>query len=596
MLPLHYACAYGISLKALSVLINADLDSITGIDNKGRTPLHFALGNADRECSPSVVGILLKRFPAVVDKTDNDGKLPLDLLARQSQRLELDNKDGRKNAEKCLELYLKADPQATATLFAALQALPNFLREVAVVTPLVQEMLNRKISKRFPTMVLILDAYFIILILFSFGFSTKYLDLIVCCEKYPKDSYCCDEKAKTRLQFLVYLLFVGGAYFLLRELVQMISLASLGIFRTWLFDPTNMLDVISILIVFFWSYVMFTLNTNIFGEYFWSFLAISAIFPWALSLSWLRSTFVDFAVFVSGLGYVMRRLTAFIIVMLLILVAFSEAFFTIFQETKACYPLLAHVDKSPFCFKLESFMRVYTMFLGEVNETDFTSNCAIVMYAIFVLWVVVLLATVLIAIVTDSYGVIKNERAQVVFWNNRLDFVAEIDLISAWFKKATGCSSQSERGDYKSKNTYAESTWQHLVELFDEQDQSIFSLAFCRFSLLRLVAGLVIPTWLIIGVGTAGVLWPPQVREYVVVQKISKRNSVETLTEQRVHQMNELKKEITKLQGEIKSEVSADRKEVKRMKSHLVGIKTDMIEEVNKIKKVMTAIFDLQTR
>ena len=38
--------------------------------------------------------------------------------------------------------------------------------------------------------------------------------------------------------------------------------------------------------------------------------------------------------------------------------------------------------------------------------------------------VVILLANVLIAIVTNSCEVIKNERAAIVFWTNRLDQIS----------------------------------------------------------------------------------------------------------------------------------------------------------------------------
>ena len=51
------------------------------------------------------------------------------------------------------------------------------------------------------------------------------------------------------------------------------------------------------------------------------------------------------------------------------------------------------------------------------------------LYVVFSFLVIILLSNVLIAIVTDSYGVIENERAAMVFWSNRLDFVAEIDQI-----------------------------------------------------------------------------------------------------------------------------------------------------------------------
>ena len=68
------------------------------------------------------------------------------------------------------------------------------------------------------------------------------------------------------------------------------------------------------------------------------------------------------------------------------------------------------------------------MLLGEVGENDFKDSAmATVLFIIFMFLCVILLANVLIAIVTDSYKVIQDQRAAIVFWTNRLDFVAEMD-------------------------------------------------------------------------------------------------------------------------------------------------------------------------
>jgi hypothetical protein len=52
------------------------------------------------------------------------------------------------------------------------------------------------------------------------------------------------------------------------------------------------------------------------------------------------------------------------------------------------------------------------MLLGEVDDNDFEGNTlATFFFCMYMFVVVVVLANVLIAIVTDSYGIIKNERA-----------------------------------------------------------------------------------------------------------------------------------------------------------------------------------------
>jgi len=58
-LPMHTACHFGASLEVLRVLADAYPDSTHCVDLRGRTPLHFALGNIDRPISPAAVLLLL---------------------------------------------------------------------------------------------------------------------------------------------------------------------------------------------------------------------------------------------------------------------------------------------------------------------------------------------------------------------------------------------------------------------------------------------------------------------------------------------------------------------------------------------------------
>jgi hypothetical protein len=59
-LPLHYACACGAETDVIKLLAEAYPESKTTVDRRRRTPLHFALGNAnpDTPASPDVVSLL----------------------------------------------------------------------------------------------------------------------------------------------------------------------------------------------------------------------------------------------------------------------------------------------------------------------------------------------------------------------------------------------------------------------------------------------------------------------------------------------------------------------------------------------------------
>ncbi|MEM7589729.1 MAG: hypothetical protein AAF320_06215 [Myxococcota bacterium] len=75
--------------------------------------------------------------------------------------------EGHGNVQKCLEYLLNAEPTPTADFFTALQSLPDWLKDGAVVMPVVQHLLNEKISQRFPTFILMLDFYVLVVIIFA---------------------------------------------------------------------------------------------------------------------------------------------------------------------------------------------------------------------------------------------------------------------------------------------------------------------------------------------------------------------------------------------------------------------------------------------
>ena len=108
-------------------------------------------------------------------------------------------------------------------------------------------------------------------------------------------------------------------------------------------------------------------------------------------------------------------------------------FLIIFRSTPVCSQECITEDGwiFPHCTFSDSFMKVYTMMLGEVGDVNRYQQkfIAQAMYLAFVFVVVILLSNVLIAMVTESHNFIQNERAKMVFWSNRLDFVAEMDTI-----------------------------------------------------------------------------------------------------------------------------------------------------------------------
>ena len=610
---MHYASAYGTTREVLEVLLENYPESITKRENKGRNPLHLAMVNAHRKSSPNVVGFLLEKNSVdIINTYDDDNHLPIHLLAMASKFPE-DKILERKNAADCLKLYLNAKPKASADFLSAIQTLPEWLRDIAVISGHIQDILNHKIVQRFPTMILILDLLFLILVIVLFELTTgATIDYL----------FTDDESKKAKESQIIFTMVCGG-YFLLRELVQMIALLAMGSFGSWLWDMENRLDVAVIFLIFYFGGVMMTSEPLISKEVFRSGTALTKGILWMSVISFLKSTQVEFSVFVSGVFYVVQRLAAFLLALCVILLMFAQMFYIVYAETIWCACGEANPDANPFphCTFQNSLLKVYTMLMGEIgNEMRYsTLPVAQLLYVAFAFLVVILLSNVLIAIVTDSYGVIKNERAAMVFWSNRLDFVAEMDAIKnvgktikKCFRPGDGAAGAPTRvqetpggepiaiDDVVEKPSISRfrNGWRSIMNLFDPNlyetyDVNPSSFEFWCYVLVRFAAVVfVIPVWLIVGLVTAGWLWPPQVREYLLKQKkvaISRADMAEQVTAQ----INELHNEIKLLRMEMKSEMKSDRKEFALVKAEVEGVQAEVMADLLQVKEIMVTLLDM---
>lgn len=614
MLPMHYACAYGVNPPVLAVLKEAFPDAMMAKENKGRTPMHLAMVNAHRDASPGVISFLLKSAgPALVDLRDHDGYLPLHLLALGLKGFKADEPDQRNNVADCLKMYLAAEPTASADFLTALQDLPEWLQDVAVVSPHVRNILNKKIVQRFPTFVLMMDGYFLFLIIIFFEMASReHIDARF-------------EGEETLQAAPLVMLFIGATYFLLRELVQIISLWSLGSVSSWFYDPTNWLDMTVIVLVYYYSILMTNPDFGVSHQSFRSGVAFTKGVLWCAVIYFLKSTLVDFAVFVGGVFYVLQRLAAFLLAVGVILLAFAQMFFIVYTETDICEGNINATDTCdfPHCSFDGSLLKVYTMMMGEIgDETRYeTSLVAQILYVAYAFLVVILLSNVLIAIVTDSYEIIQNDRAAIVFWSNRLDFVAEMDAISFGFRQrmkvlrgdrgggVIGAPTQVQEGPYggqmrdgsngtKKTRDFFYDGWKSIVQLFDQNLYDDIALSpqniefWCYFFFQAAAVLFVIPLWIVSGLVTAGILWPPQIREYLFVQKETSISRAD-LEKSKLEQLKEIQTSIKYLKTDLKREMAADREEMIRMKSEVESIQHDVMSDLSQVKELMRTLLDM---
>lgn len=667
LLPLHLACAYGRPEETLLVLTDAYPEAIKTVDHKSRTPLHFVLSNAGRPNAPAAVRLLLGKNPELVDSVSG-GVLPLLVLAQFAGSVNRSDENQMDAVQGCLKNILTSKPRPTPEFFTALQRLPDFLQERAVVMKVVQELLNDKIAQRFPTMILLLDLIMTIVVIVAYT-----LAVIQSIEERSMGDNAKPpiiESTDWMDWRWVGLLYIGALYHFIREMIQVISLAALGAFRIYVRDISNWINLVYIILIsLIATLCMLRTGDDDAFQIGASLVVLALVIKFMI---YLRNVYIDFAVFVGGVTTVIRRLGAFLFCLIILLVAFSRMFYTLFVGTEYCkwptplyngdleyrlnflsndtsgaaemFPecvanitdsdasaaclneetqnliICDEYDPKPWCDSWLSILRIYTMFLGEVNEYTFLhgpnadpnnteaddfvdkSLLQIVIYAFFMFLIVILLANVLIAIVTDSYKVIQDQRAAIVFWTNRLDFIAQMDAVAngPWKKKLRkifGLSNKKDK-DTSSKSNFGYSLWKRFMDILyeDEVDESLLSFEFYCYSIMRLVLILfIIPAWFLIGLATAGILWPPQVRAYLFASNITKASEAEKEDELRKNAIFNLQGEIDALKEELLQELAIDRTQVVQMKSLVVERKMEIQNEMKHIKRVVTMLFEQQS-
>jgi glycerol-3-phosphate cytidylyltransferase-like family protein len=253
------------------------------------------------------------------------------------------------------------------------------------------------------------------------------------------------------------------------------------------------------------------------------------------------------------------------------------------------------------------------MMMGEIgSETRYDGNLvAQMIYIFYAFLVVILLSNVLIAIVTDSYEIIQNDRAAIVFWSNRLDFVAEMDGIASVVRQRILCMGDKKKGApgaptkaqeglngtiaLGSKDWLREA-WTSITfesNVFDDADLHPSKIEFWVYLCYEGVAlFLIIPVWLVLGMATAGVLWPPQVREYIFVQKETAVSRSE-IERQKLEQLREIQSDVKTLKTEISKEMTSDRDDMVRMKAEVEAVQIEYLSDLQQMKELMTTLLDL---
>jgi len=626
-LPLHFAAAYGSSITALKGLIRAYPESVNRMEDMGRTPLHYVMANAHGMMSPATLQLLLEYSNKKnIHTADFEGNLPFHLLSERAAKYNaFDGSPSRQNVEKCLNIFLnmKPPPAPIPEFFTALQSLPQWLRDSVVTNAYVQDILHKNVSRRFPTLILLMDLYSYALIISCFSIAAN--------EHIRLRSE--DAELRPQNTGTIVACFIGSSYFLVREILDVISMISLGTFKSWFFDLTNWFDVLVIGLVYYYCGAMIRVEQDIdvirtgdSEDDFRTGAIVTLLALWIAVINFMKTTSLDFAVFFETMKNVLSQLYTFLVALLVFLIFFAQMFHVVFRKETVCSEPCMKQSKFPHCDFQSSLMKVFTMMVGEIEDIYQDKLVAQLLYFAFACLVVVLFSNILIAIVVESHSHIKNERAEILFWSNRLYFVSEMVAVAslgrslicqltclccciqsnAYTESAThedqAPSNRSNHNNSHEQAKYEEETGQglfrevwHELMLFVQED-SLEDLTLSEFLLslfLRcLVCILLIPLWLLGGVISAGWLWPPQVREFLSAGSRLTSPSCSVPLVQMGSEIHRLTHDVIEMSSKMRLDIDRVRTDFEDINIDVEEYKKACTADITEIKEAMSILLE----
>lgn len=571
--PLHTACQCGADVDVLRTLARRHPDGPVAArearTESGTTPLQLLVyehGHGREPPDPKLYAALMT--PDVMLLEDGFGRTPLGLLRTYAKDLLPHETEARRRCEDIVDIFLDARPRGTSSFLTHVARMPCWLQDRALRHSHLRRVLNRRIARRFTTYLLMTDFLAQSVVIATYSQAIQYA--VMRRERRNVVDTGDDFYYRACLEVLI----VANAYLVVREVTQFLSHSS----KSWLSDGWNWLDVAQIALLGYSIKIMWPLEPIVdLADRF--ALVITCGVVWVMMLSFLKSTYVPFAVFVTGLLHTTVVLLPFITTTLFLLGAFSFMFYAQVNTSKNNHLCADPEHDISFCHRDASYIKTYTLFVsGSMGDpiSDREIRETIPLSILFSFVVVVLLLNVLIAIVNQAYDAV-DRKGVAVFWALRLDFVAEIAAMERLFDRLCRCrllggASGSSDPDHdrraeerEERRAHADERYEHLLRgtsvgrrslaPLDDVDEGrllwdalVLALVRRRESsrevlreeilvsecdggryadLLRrplwyrrAVALTLLPPWALSGLLTCGVTWPPQMRERLFCPRV----------------------------------------------------------------------------
>ena len=152
---------------------------------------------------------------------------------------------------------------------------------------------------------------------------------------------------------------------------------------------------------------------------------------------------------------------------------------------------------------------------------------------VYMFLVAILFLNLLIAIIVDSYTIV-GQQAETSFWTQRMLFILDVNQMQKFFNrisriigfKSKSSPSEDNCSDEMSSIDPFASYWKTILSCFHDkrlENQNGESASnYWTLLIRRCACIIIIPTWLLLGVVSAGYLWPPQVRVWLFFARAEK--------------------------------------------------------------------------
>uniref|UniRef100_A0A7S3L3W8 Ion transport domain-containing protein n=1 Tax=Amphora coffeiformis TaxID=265554 RepID=A0A7S3L3W8_9STRA len=329
-------------------------------------------------------------------------------------------------------------------LVASLEVLENEEAERAAATAVVMNIFDKNLRRPFVLGLVLIDFVLHITLMLAFKRDVSY---------QGEDREDAIGSVPTQV-----VIFIASHYFI-RKWCEALSLLKLSpqVFKSYFSNIWTFFDFVSIILVL----VAVSWNDKNPDVYRQGLNAFVLGLLWIKVLGFLKVVNKEMSTFILSLIQILRDLRHFMIVMAVVIFMFGDMMhIALSTKDDGRYCTENEGDLSgpeeDFCSlqNMDSYLRVYSLLLGDFELDDYKENNGIVvLFVIFTMMGVIILLNVLIAVVSNSY-----ERAKVrsisLFGRARVTFVAQNEALESFLRPGSDPTAGLEFVNSKRKRVW----------------------------------------------------------------------------------------------------------------------------------------------